>query len=95
MQIDDRTWVSFTSNASLWQDAAANIAFGAQILRTYLDTLKGNVPGTVCAYNAGVGRVRLMLSHMDATPVELDTLTTGHNYVQDVLARMAALEAAG
>jgi soluble lytic murein transglycosylase-like protein len=90
--VDDRTWTAFTSGED-WKDPALNIAFGARILRTYLDTLGGNIPGAIAAYNAGVGRVRLMLARLEATPAELDTLTTGHNYVQDVLARMAALEA--
>jgi hypothetical protein len=95
MQIDDRTWVSFCNDPSQWQDPAQNILYGAGILASYQRGFSGDLPCAVCAYNAGPARVsRLLVMHPRPTFAELDLLTTGSDYVTDVLTRFHNLQLA-
>jgi soluble lytic murein transglycosylase-like protein len=93
MQIDDRSWPGFTGDRSRWTDPQQNISYGAGILGGYYRSLGESWPPAICAYNAGPTRVnRYIIMRPTATVAELDFLTTGHNYVSDVLRRWALLE---
>ena len=93
MQVDDRAWPSFCADRSRWTDPQENITFGAGILSSYYRALSESWPPAICAYNAGPGRVgRYVIMRPTATIDELDRLTTGSNYVSDVLRRWSLLE---
>ncbi|RKG68658.1 hypothetical protein D7V80_11710 [Corallococcus sp. CA054B] len=103
MQVDDRYHAGFvgatdSADRALWCLPAFNILYGAQLLRSYLGTLK-DVHLALAAYNAGVGKVRraadaitvggdtakLMAQRRSAA----DSLTSGGDYGRDVLRRRA------
>lgn len=95
MQIDDRSWVAFCNIPDRWQDPAQNILFAARILSSYLRAFGGDLPCAVCSYNAGPRRVsRYLVMRPQPTLDELDVLTTGHDYVTDVLTRCHTLQLA-
>jgi soluble lytic murein transglycosylase-like protein len=83
MQIDDRYHRSFCEDITLWGDAYQNILYGTTLLRTYVRKLGDDSRG-IAAYNAGPKRV---LASKFTTIGQLDTLTTGGDYVSDVLQR--------
>jgi soluble lytic murein transglycosylase-like protein len=83
MQIDDRFHPAFCADIALWGDPFQNILYGSTLLRTGIRALNDTNKG-ICSYNAGVNRVRKSGAQ---TLNELDALTTGGNYVSDVLQR--------
>jgi hypothetical protein len=96
LQIDDRfhrDWLAQTrpDGTPLWMDAAANILFGAQLLKGYVDML-GSIPAGVCAYNAGPSRAQRVLDTVGEDVEALDSITTGKDYVSDVLRKEAELQ---
>jgi len=97
MQIDDRSHTDFVScrfgrNGLLWQDPAFNVLYAAKLLRKNLDACGGKYPPAIAGYNASMQRVMgiLLNSVGDASIEQLDALTTGGNYVTDVLAKRLA-----
>jgi soluble lytic murein transglycosylase-like protein len=91
MQIDDRYHLDFCEDVEQWGNPYQNILYGTALLRTYIRQLDSEERG-VCAYNAGPNRVRKSGFIVVA---DLDTLTTGGNYVSDVLNRRATFTALG
>ena len=92
MQIDDRAHPDFCGEPYFWADPGENILYGAQILVRNLHAL-GDVPSAIAAYNCGVHRVeRLLLMSPKPSIAQLDELTTGHDYVSDVLSRLHKLQ---
>jgi len=97
MQIDDRAhpdWCAQVddSGTPLWQLPEHNIAKGAEELARNL-ILFGDVPSAVAAYNAGDGKVRRLILMVPRPSIhQLDQLTTGHDYVSDVLDRLHKLQ---
>lgn len=98
MQIDRRAWPDFASKVDptgrpLWTLPDWNIDHGAFVLVLGLAAFDGDEAAAVAAYNAGRGRVRRELDeltnpHSEAQRIAaLDRLTTGANYVSDVLRR--------
>lgn len=98
MQIDDRSHGPFIaatddSGIPLWTKAASNILYGAQLLEKNLREFEMEEDAALAAYNAGRGRVRRALMTLGATHTLpdrrkcLDLITTGHDYVSNVLAR--------
>jgi soluble lytic murein transglycosylase-like protein len=94
MQIDNRAWKDWVFQTPLdkpqWQDPRYNILKGAEILSGYVGELGAELPG-VAAYNAGPGAVRAVLKRSANVSAHvllhrLDLITTGKNYVSDVLA---------
>jgi soluble lytic murein transglycosylase-like protein len=83
MQIDCRYNKDFCSDIKQWGDAYQNILFGATLLRTNIRKL-GTEPKGIAAYNCGPKKV---LVSKYQYPFDLDQLTTGKNYVTDVLRR--------
>lgn len=83
MQIDDRYHTMFCEDIKQWGDPYQNILYGTTLLRTYTRKL-GSDPKGIAAYNAGPERVRKSGYQF---PFDLDKLTTGGNYVTDVLRR--------
>lgn len=93
MQIDDR-YHAFARRGD-WQNASSNIAYGAELLRQYIDRMEdysqGEGLGTnlmqlragLAAYNGGPSGVRRAL-RFGRDP---DTQTTGGDYSRDVLSR--------
>lgn len=88
MQIDDR-YHEFARSGE-WQNATANIAYGAELLRQYIDRMEDYSRGGLmqlraglAAYNGGPGDVRRAL-RFGRDP---DTETTGGDYSRDVLSR--------
>jgi hypothetical protein len=75
MQIDDR-YHQFARTGA-WADAAANILYGAALLRSLYGQTSGDVQRAVAAYNAKAA----------LTAQVPDSVTTGRNYATDVLAR--------
>lgn len=98
MQIDDRSHAQFcglllSDGTYAWTHADLNIMEGARILRVEgFDVLEQDMPAAVCSYNAGAGAARRALSTLPPGAsyaqrvAALDSVTTGHNYVSDVLA---------
>ena len=92
MQIDDRSHIDFTSSED-WKDPTLNILYGASILMRNLRMFGGDVPPAVAAYNAGTVRVGRLMAMVPAASIEqLDLLTTGKDYVSDVLGRLHKLQ---
>lgn len=98
MQIDDRWHPGFLSatddrGVHLWKIAEWNIDYGAHVLSRYRALLDGNELAAIAAYNAGPGKVRRVMGTVtldEAALVKLlDAVTTGGNYVSDVLRRRA------
>jgi soluble lytic murein transglycosylase-like protein len=90
MQLDRRY---HTLTEAQWQDPYTNISLGAEELRDNLDGLDQNLLAAICAYNASIKRVRILMSVVDEpTAVQFDALTTGKDYVSWVLARMDSLQ---
>lgn len=98
MQIDARYHETFLAakgpdGRPLWEDPAWNILYGAKLLRMNFDRLGRDYVPAIAAYNASLNRVQNVLSGLDnATSADarvnaFDQLTTGNNYVSDVLAR--------
>jgi soluble lytic murein transglycosylase-like protein len=99
MQVDDRYHASFVgavfgrSSGYLWQDPAFACLYGARLLEENLEAFGGDLLPAIAAYNASAKRVRAALDSLppDASEVArlaaVDAVTTGHNYVSDVLAR--------
>jgi soluble lytic murein transglycosylase-like protein len=83
MQIDDRYHRSFCEDITQWGDAYQNILYGTTLLRTYIRKL-GTEPKGIAAYNCGPKKVTTSGHQF---PFDLDQLTTGKNYVTDVLRR--------
>jgi soluble lytic murein transglycosylase-like protein len=106
MQVDDRYHASFAgavfgrSTRYLWQDAAFACLYGARLLEENLRAFAGDELAAVASYNASASRVRAALAVLpqdatgDARLAAVDSVTTGGNYVSDVLGHrnvMAAL----
>jgi len=88
MQIDDRYHTEFCSDIKQWGDTYQNVLFGTTLLRTNirkLDTLEQGI----AAYNAGLKRVKQSGFKF---AFDLDSLTTGKDYVTDVLRRRDLFE---
>lgn len=85
MQIDDRFHIDFCKDIKQWGDAYQNILYGAALFRMYQRQL-GSVERAIAAYNAGPSRVQ-QSGYEEAE--FLDMLTTGKDYVTDVLRRQA------
>lgn len=102
MQIDDRAHPIFCNQlmpdgTPRWADAKSNIEYGAIVFADGL-RLFSLEPEAVAAYNAGPGAVRRALDGISnpaigrPLPIEtrilaLDAITTGKDYVSDVLRR--------
>jgi hypothetical protein len=95
MQIDVRYHPRFVADRLptgelMWQAPTWNVLYGATLLATNLTALDGSFPAAVAAYNASIDRVlKVYVSGLegDALVDGLDALTTGGNYVSDVLTR--------
>lgn len=93
MQVDDRAHASWLACHD-WTDPAQNIDYGAAVLAEGLRTFPGCEPGGIAAYNCGARRVRKVLQALgeDEDWVDaFDALTTGGNYVSDVIERRRKL----
>ena len=96
-QIDDRAFADWCNQLEpdgtpTWQVPAKNIAKGAEVLHAALQALGFDYVAAIAAYNCGVHRVQdrlafLPLTGKSARVAALDSLTTGGNYLSDVLAR--------
>jgi soluble lytic murein transglycosylase-like protein len=96
LQVDDRAFPDFAAEPSQWQNPRTNIAFGARILARNVQAFHGDIPCGIAAYNAGIRRVhRLILMVPDPSIEQLDQLTTGRDYVSDVLSRLHRLQFGG
>lgn len=89
MQIDDRSHSGFLTGkfpdgSPLWANAAFNIHYGAWLLGHYYQRA-GSWPVAIAAYNAGLAKALEAKNPND--------VTTGRNYVSDVLHRQASFEA--
>jgi len=102
MQVDDRSHADWLA-AHDWRDPGTNIEHGASIYAAALGFLQGDEPAAVAAYNAGAGHVHRVLARLEAMPggptasaklAALNAITTGGDYVTDVLARRSAILAA-
>lgn len=100
MQIDsgshrDFLVALFDDGVPLWTDPAFNVLYAARLLHRNLATLGGDYVPAVAAYNAGLSRVRRALLKLPKYPTPqvklatVDALTTGKDYVSDVLRRRA------
>lgn len=67
-------------------DPGQNIAAGSRFLKSLLDRYKGDLPKALAAYNAGPGRVD--------QAGEVPNIPETQNYVERILARIAAKEQA-
>jgi soluble lytic murein transglycosylase-like protein len=94
-QIDARYHGSFIQacgpdGIALWRDPTFNLMYAAKLLRMNLGVSGGSYPAAIAAYNASLQSVLRVLRSTppgaDKTKA-LDELTTGKNYVSDVLAR--------
>lgn len=83
----------------LWKKPKTNILYGAQVLRSAIDTFPGDLDAGVARYNASLARIRRFV----AAGKTANDATTGGNYVVEVLghaklwhlARVAKPEACG
>lgn len=96
MQVDDRYHKGFLAarepgGTEMWASPTWNVLYGSALLAANLEALDGNYPAAIAAYNASLSRVFKVLTTSgmegDALVGALDALTTGHNYVSDVLTR--------
>lgn len=100
MQIDDRSHLDFiradfdaAEGAPLWTMPAFNVLYGAELLAKNTRAFLGDTRAAIAAYNAGRGRVSKVLRALPAgSPAEtvqaaLDRVTTGGQYVTNVLAK--------
>lgn len=95
MQIDVSYHPTFLSASGpdgrpMWQSPTWNILYGAALLAANLTALGGNYPAAIASYNASIGRVLKVLQlgkEGNDLVAALDHLTTGGNYVSDVLTR--------
>lgn len=85
------------SGRPLWTLPSCNVLVGALHLKHALYVFQGEEAPAVAAYNCGEGRVRSALmqlppgTHVDVRLQCLDSLTTGKDYVTDVLRRRAQM----
>lgn len=104
LQVDGRYHAKFLhmrlpSGALAWQDPRENILYGASLLRQNLRLLGGDLQAAIAAYNASWQRVRAVQRRLaPAVALELrlrayDDVTTGRDYVSDVLRRWAGFRA--
>jgi hypothetical protein len=98
-QIDDRAHHRFTvatfddARTHLWTDPTFNVLYGARLLSTGHKISK-SWPVAIAAYNAGLLKaMRILKARVDpgeiALIASLDRITTGGDYVSDVLRRMS------
>ncbi len=99
MQIDSHYHESFLrafgpDGKLLWQDPLFNILFGAALYRGNLTLFQNDEPMAIGAYNASAKRVRDSVASPLTAPMgpaariaAIDRVTTGGNYVSDVLRR--------
>jgi transglycosylase-like protein with SLT domain len=101
-QIDDRYHSTFLAakgpdGALLWTDPAFNLLYAAKLLALNIHMFDGSgvnpqLPA-IAAYNVLAKRVREVVRALprpvtdEVVVAALDALTTGHNYVSDVLVR--------
>lgn len=91
MQIDDRAHAEWIRSSD-WADPQTNILKGAQVLSESIKTCSDQEAG-IAGYNAGPGQARRVLKALgnNYKPEQkikaLDQITTGKNYVSDVLKR--------
>jgi len=96
MQIDDRSFPDFCRDPEKWQDPLLNILFGAELLQKHMLRFSDDVACACAAYNAGAYKVgKLIILREHPSIQQLDDLTTGRNYVSDVLARIHRLQFGG
>lgn len=96
-QIDKRFHAKFAEaeflGQALWADAAWNLLAAATLLRSNLDRFSGCTMQAVASYNASPARVKAAVAALPEghTPLQrlgaVDSVTTGKDYVSDVLAR--------
>jgi hypothetical protein len=95
MQIDDRYHKTFIAalgvdGVALWKRPWANILYGASLLAFNLSQFGRDYIPAIASYNASLDNVRNLIHSADAGADRValvDTITTGHNYTKDVLAR--------
>lgn len=95
MQIDSTYHPTFLAavgpdGRALWQSPTWNILYGAALLAANLASLDGSYPAAIASYNASLARVLKVLQlgkEGNDLVAALDHLTTGGNYVSDVLTR--------
>lgn len=87
MQIDSRHHPQFTASHRN-DDHQANIHYGASFLAGMITRFNGEYLPAIAAYNAGEARVRTAIG----AGLNPDQVTTGGDYVRDVLRRMEVIE---
>lgn len=102
-QIDDRSHGSFLAakfedGDSLWAEPAWNLLYAGRLLSKLLHATAGDVPVSVAAYNCGLHRAQSALAPLPQVGTRaqriaaLDKVTTGGNYVSEVLKGRDCLE---
>jgi soluble lytic murein transglycosylase-like protein len=102
MQIDRRYHPDFAGRSaptglSLWCIPEWNIAYAASLLAEDLHAFGGDELRAVAAYNAGRAHVTRACAHLtrpfipEALLAAVDSITTGGDYVSDVLSRRGKL----
>ncbi|HEX8701134.1 MAG TPA: C39 family peptidase [Myxococcaceae bacterium] len=81
-QIDDRYHADFLATSNNGRDIAKSTDYAAQLLRSNIDALGGDLAAGIAAYNAGVGGVQ-RAQRNGRSP---DSATTGGNYSATILA---------
>ena len=94
-QIDDRSHASFCaarfdSGGTLWADPLFNAAYAFRLFAKNLKECNGDTLTAIAGYNAGIGRAITAGKNPDARQrqLDLDKITTGGDYVSDVLDRV-------
>lgn len=87
MQIDRRYHSDFTSSHAN-NDHRANIHYSSKFLADLISKFGGKLTPAVAAYNAGYSKVRNTVS----AGIDPNLVTTGQNYVTDVLRRKEIME---
>ena len=95
MQIDDRYHKEFIALVDpngfpLWQKPEHNIAYGANLIANNLCDWPESLPAAVARYNASAARVSMALKRGDHP----DSVTTGGDYVAEVLTNAQSWHAA-